>query len=362
MNKIHYLFLFALGLLLSAGCLCGCIKDDLSDCPEPEPATGLLRLALTYTMHDRRGEDGTYADRFSEQVHKVDVFVFGGDGRLVEQITDEAAPRFPENYTKDIELPAGEYRFVVWGNHYAGETVHNCTVPGVSTPEDSRLTLVQTVQDTQIRMLADSLFHGCTAQPVTVANGTEQTVSVDLMKNRNDVRVVVRWLENGRLCTRPEHAEGITVELTDNNATYDFLNRPADRRGVTYLPGRFPEWYNPSFHDEAEVCPTGSEYVHVADFSELRLMKDNPDTHLVIRNAGGKVVYERALTGPGGWFSALPDQYPDQEAFDREDAYLIELEFACEHKENPDPDLGKPWVAVTIRINGWIVVERDIEL
>ena len=33
MNKTHQLFLLFLGLLLSAGCLSGCIKDDLSDCP-----------------------------------------------------------------------------------------------------------------------------------------------------------------------------------------------------------------------------------------------------------------------------------------------------------------------------------------
>ena len=33
MNKTHQLFLLFFGLLLSAGCLSGCIKDDLSDCP-----------------------------------------------------------------------------------------------------------------------------------------------------------------------------------------------------------------------------------------------------------------------------------------------------------------------------------------
>ena len=40
MNKTHQLFLLFLGLLLSAGCLTGCIKDDLSDCPikvDPDP-------------------------------------------------------------------------------------------------------------------------------------------------------------------------------------------------------------------------------------------------------------------------------------------------------------------------------------
>lgn len=88
MNKTHQLFLLFLGLLLSAGCLTGCIKDDLSDCPinvdpepDPEPTTGTLRLALTYTMHNTQ-ENGRYIDLFNEQVRKVDVFVFDEAGQF----------------------------------------------------------------------------------------------------------------------------------------------------------------------------------------------------------------------------------------------------------------------------------------
>ena len=128
--------------------------------PEPEPTTGTLRLALTYTMHNTQEDDGTYVDLFSQQVRKVDVFVFDEAGHFVQQITEEAAPKFAENYTKEIELPGGNYQFVV-------------------------------------EMLTDSLFHGCTPQQVTVVNGEDQVVPIDLMKNRNDVRVVVRWREKG---------------------------------------------------------------------------------------------------------------------------------------------------------------------
>ena len=80
-------------------------------------SSGTLRLALTYTMHNTQ-ENGTYVDLFSQQVRKVDVFVFDEAGHFVQQITEEAAPKFAENYTKEIELPGGNYQFVVWGNHY----------------------------------------------------------------------------------------------------------------------------------------------------------------------------------------------------------------------------------------------------
>ena len=404
MNKTHQLFLLFLGLLLSAGCLTGCIKDDLSDCPinvepepepEPEPTTGTFRLALTYTMHNTQ-ENGTYVDLFSQQVHKVDVFVFDESGRFIQQLTEEAAPQFAENYTKEIELPGGDYQFVVWGNHYEDETVHN--YGDITTLlEEGRMTLLQTLsRSTDIGMLTDSLFHGCTPQTVTVENGKDQIVPIDLMKNRNDVRVVVRWREKGMTegyCTHTEHAKDITATIIDNNTVYDFLNNIVEKQEVTYQPGRFPEWYNPPFHGEMEVYPTEQEYVYVADFSELRLMKDNADARLVIHNTNGDLVYDHALTGPDGLITRL-EQYQTQEALDREDRYLIELLFECEHEDEPDepdepdgpgtdepdkpdgpgtdepdesddPDTDEPdetWSAITITINGWNLVEKPVEL
>lgn len=406
MNKTHQLFLLFLGLLLSAGCLTGCIKDDLSDCPinvepepepEPEPTTGTFRLALTYTMHNTQ-ENGTYVDLFNDQVHKVDVFVFDESGRFIQQITEEAASQFAENYTKEIELPGGDYQFVVWGNHYEDETVHN--YGDITTLlEEGRMTLLQTLSgSTDIGMLTDSLFHGCTPQTVTVENGKDQVVPIDLMKNRNDVRVVVRWREKGMTegyCHHTEHAQNITATLTDNNAVHDFLNNIVDKQEVTYQPGRFPEWYNPFFHGEMEVYPTEEAYTYVADFSELRLMKDNADARLVIRNAKGTVVYDHALTGPNGLITQL-EQYQTQEALDREDRYLIELLFECEHEDepgpgpdpdpepepepdpepepepdpepepepepDPEPEPENPWSAITITINGWNLVEKPVEL
>ena len=267
---------------------------------------------------------------------------------------------------------------MVWGNHYGDETDHNYDSEA-DLLHEGRMTLTQTARTTEIEMLTDSLFHGCTPQQVTVVNGEDQVVPIDLMKNRNDVRVVVRWREKGMTegyCTRPEHAQGITATLII-----------VDKQEVIYQPGRFPDWYNPYFHGEMEVYPTEQEHVYVADFSELRLMKDNADARLVIRNAEGTTVYDRALTGPNGLITLL-EEYQTQEALDREDRYLIELLFECEHEDEPDepddpgtdepddpgtdepdgpgtdptPVPEDPWSAITIVVNGWTLIDKDIEL
>ena len=68
MNKtLTYLFLASLCM---AG-FTGCIKEDFSDCPLPvdppvppvEETDGLLKLQLSYTMHNHK-ESGTYTDCF----------------------------------------------------------------------------------------------------------------------------------------------------------------------------------------------------------------------------------------------------------------------------------------------------------
>ena len=157
-----------------------------------------------------------------------------------------------------------------------------------------------------------------------------------------------------------------------------------EKQEVTYLPGRFAEWYNPLFHGEMEVYPTEQEYTYVADFSQLRLMKDNEVARLVIRQ-GDQVVYDHSLMD----LITRLEQYQTQEALDREDRYLIELLFECEHADGPDnpgqpddpdkpgpggsddpddpgqpdnPGSDKPWSAITIIINGWTLIDKDIEL
>ncbi len=381
MNRTHHILTRLFGLLFLAGGLAGCIREDLSDCPvmppepEPEPTVGTLKLALTYKMHNVQ-ENGAYIDLFGRQVRKVDVFVFDEDGYLVSRITDEAAPQFTDNYTKEIELPGGDYRLVVWGNQYDDETTHTCLDSDASLDRShlELLALTRGSNDTRssgdddtppaapvchIPMLTDSLFHGATPSLLTVENGREAAATIDLMKNRNDVRLVVRWKPEGQdtPCTRPEHARTVSATLTDNNARYDFLNRILPlQEPVCYLPGRFHERYDVLFHPDAEVCPTQQEHVYVADFSELRLMKDNTEARLTIRQ-GDHIVYERGLME----LITKIEKYRTQEALDREDRYLIELEFACRghEPESPDPD---SWTAITIRVNGWNLVDRPVDL
>lgn len=353
MNHTHRLITFLCGVLLAAG-FCGCIKEDLSGCP----TAGKLDVELTYTLHNTTDADGNPVDLFAQQVHRVEVFVFDAQGRYVKTVTDDEPNRsavrssraaHAGTYHKQIELPTGEYRLVVWGNRYDRESVAS----GTERLETGRVSLRQLASTDQVTLLSDSLFHGMTAQAVTVKNGEEQTVPVSLTKDRNDVRLVVRYRAKGQteVSTYPIPASQTTAYLTDHNGTYDFTNAVASAQTFTYQPGRFGPEYDKAFHGllPAGAYPTEQDYCYVADFSCLRLMKDHTDARIVV-NRKGTEVYSRSLME----LITKVEKYRTQEALDREDRYLIELLL--------EYDPADANTLISISINGWNVVDRDIDL
>ena len=388
MNKtLTYLFLVA----ACAGCFSACIKEDWSDCPppdvpapEPEPIEGRVKLQLDYKMHNYK-EGADYIDRFIEEVHKVDVFVFDTEGNFVRRDITPVDPTQPEPYTLALDYPAGDYHFVVWGNH--NETENEC-LGGRQTPlESSAMHLRTKTPDRTIDILSDSLFHGMTPQPVSIIAGEEQTIPVGLMKNRNDIRLLVRWHEKGTerdaRCTHASHSAGLEARIIDANASYSFDNQllPA-QDSVVYLGGDFTpdKTYHMAFHDDT-ICPPEA---YKADFSVGRLMQGSR-AELILTRADS-IVFRRPLME----IISQAEQYKTQESLDREDRYLIELLFECEHpsepvdpdpdpdpdKPNPDPDRPGPGpdpdprpepdptgeVLISITVNGWNFIDRDVDL
>lgn len=91
------------GLLLLCGLLCGCIRDDLSDCPVNQGA-----------LYFRYYGDGNQ-DIFPDKIGEVTLYIYdNADGGLLETII------LSDNQLHDqkmqLDLPAGDYHAVAWGN------------------------------------------------------------------------------------------------------------------------------------------------------------------------------------------------------------------------------------------------------
>lgn len=378
-------------LLLGSFCMSGwmgCIKEDFSDCPPPvnppiEQNDGSVKLQLTYTLHTHQ-RNGAYIDRLMQEVHQTDVFVFNNEGDLVKHEKEAVPSDAVTPYTRTFHLPAGDYQVVVWGNHHEEES--QCHM-GPDVPlESGRMRLRQRV----IPYLNDSLFHGITPQPFTVVAGEEQTVPVDLMKNRNDIRLLVRWhekgTERGHYCSHASHFANLQARIIDSNGAYTFRNEPVRRDTFVYMGCDFEPAarYDSVFY--GDTLPPLKDTFFKADFPMQRLMKESEARLQLYR--GDTLVYQRRLLDVINRIEA----YATQEALDREDHYLIELLFACEHPQGPvdpddpddpddpvdpddpdkpvdpdDPILPDPkpeeyWNLISISVNGWNFVESDIEL
>lgn len=402
MNKTHtYLLAAVVGL---ASCLTGCIKEDFSDCPpeevippDPTPeANGSLTLQLSYRMHTTQ-ENGAYVDLFNDEVRKVDVFVFDEKGEYVQTVERVAEPLFAENYETTLTLPEGSYQFVVWGNHYHDETNHSD--PDTRNLEACRMWLTA-AHEGETELLTDSLFYGNEIEPVTVKASEETVVPIGLMKVRDDVRVLVRWREKGTdgYCDVPAHFSNVSARIVTYTYAGDFYNEPYLRGdSLILLPGDLQpaERYDSAFYAGKTAPDKATSYK--ADFAVMRLTPQTEDYLQLFQ--GDSLVYERPIMD----FLSRVEEYRTQEGLDREDAYLIELLFACEHPgegpDDPDPDEpgggdepdnsgggdhpgggdnpgggGDPdypdypdpepeWGAlISFKVNGWNFIDREIDI
>ncbi|WP_455621133.1 FimB/Mfa2 family fimbrial subunit [Parabacteroides sp.] len=386
MNRtLTYLLLAGLSL---AGCLTGCIREDFSDCPPkvipPDPPVieetdGVVKLDLSYTMHNRN-VNGQPVDRFGKEVGKVDVFVFDENGAFIKQVSQQAKTAFPENYEQTLVLKEGGYRFVVWGNHYEHETAHNLA-PGMPI-EQARMNFIDAAQG-KMPLQMDSLFFGKYDETVVVKANEEQVIPINLMKDRKDIRLLIRWREKETkaradspgFCEHPEHAERLTASIVDYHGGYDFDNNLVEGGdSLVYLPGDLQApAYDETFYNLDSVSAAEIEkYAYVADFTKHRLMSDCRG-NLCLHYADS-LVYRRPLLD----LIRRIDAYATQEALDREDHFLIEFLFECSHDDDddkddddddeeedptpPDPQPEEGWTLVSITINGWNLVEKDVEL
>lgn len=371
-----------LSVLSLVGVLTGCIKEDFSGCPPkgPEGENGRLFLELSYTMHNRTEKAG-YVDRLGQEVQEVDVFVFDQDERFLRQERHRVTPTADGSpFRVAMDLPEGGYRFVVWGEHDERETRHNLTR---GMPLDEGLMALRATEMGYTELLNDSLFHGISDSLTLLRRGEERIVPVDLMKDRKDVRLLVRWHEKGTpkdtYCSHVSHFEELSARIVGRNAVYDFYNELPEQASMIYLGGDFPDpaRYDSTFHFGA--LRPAAETTWIQDFAVGRLMKGSRARLQLLR--GDSLVYERQLMEVIDRIEA----YATQEALDREDHFLIELLLECEHKgegggedpdnpDNPDnPDVPvnpvdpplpaeKQEVSIGITINGWTFIDRDIHL
>lgn len=295
--------------------------DDLQPCPHGVS----LRFVYDYNME--------YANAFPAKVDCVTLYVFDSEGNYVTTHTEAGEVLQDENYRMQLDLEKGDYRFVAYG--------------GVACEEHSFALLEEPQAGTQwsalsVEMLHDNFSSGIklhdfyygTEEGTVTANAYEE-VTVHLMKNTNNIRVVLQQV-NGQALSN----EDFIFTLTDDNTLFDYQNQLVENGIITYAP-----W--------SQGCQTVGEKesqvtVAYAEFSTSRLVdEENHRPRLCIRRASDeKGIVDIPLID---YLLLLKsDAYSDmgaQEFLDRESEWSL-IFFL---------DGNLEWQKTQIIVNGWIV-------
>jgi hypothetical protein len=292
-----------------------CIKQDLKDC--------VLRLEFTYT-YNKSGQNQI------GEIRDIQAYVFDSKGVLYEVIR-ATQQDITKGYVETI-LPSDTYTVVAWGSsstdmmrHYkvaemtapATNTYIPQVRPGVTTFSNFRkmLSYEQLPNDvygdiTPQNEQFDDLFYAI-VQNLSVVEGSNQTALLNFMKNTSTLKVRVTGLQHLR-STQP-----LQLFVVGKNGSYNYNNTIDDNaRTVRYEPAA--QFTATEMNVDVKMQRLVIDRHRVTDPVELHVQ--DPGTGDAMRLPLN--VMDAILTARGAGGNLL---WPNQEAIDREDEFLIEV-------------------------------------
>lgn len=292
-----------------------------------------------------------YTDAFNPHVGVVDVFVFDEQGRYMFV---KNSPREELITGKRMflgaDLPIGKYRVLtvggLSGSFRVADAASQPLIPGQTRLEDVRIALKRSTTT-----VADRLPDLWVGESIEVCHQADLSVwPVHLIKETNhfDLLLSDASPEPGTL-----PPPGYTFEIvTTEGAVYGHDNQPGLNETVTFAPYRL----------EAGSEPGELSHAHI---STARLVDGDYNYRLIVRNTQtGEVLWDYDLIRLLAHIK--PDTRPDgtelplQEFLDRQSEWhLVILYRGCDDTCQPPAQPGE-YVAVGVKINGWIIWFNDI--
>ena len=324
---------------------CGSILDEEDvDC------------SVEYRVKFKYDYNMKYADAFSREVGTVTLYAFDDNGKLVYQKTEEGDVLGEDGYTMKVDLEPGDYHLITWAglNNEASFSVPLVTA-GESSMDELQCKMDRMYSRAEdgtaiVNSKLSSLWHGEVTKQSFSRAATSQVVTVPLVKNTNNVRVVLQHLSGGAV-----DKDKFVFTITDTNGSMDWDNTLLPDEPVTYYA-----WHTDAGEVDMDTQPEENQAASRATFSaaiaELtvpRLVKGQETRLTVTNKVTGKAVFSIPLIDYAllvkGFYNRDMD---DQEYLDRQDVY--DMVFFL--------DEGDRWLDAYIYINSWKVVLQNSEL
>lgn len=318
MNALKSVLMIVMTLFMLVSC--DTITEDLPQCRN--------YVRFTYTRNMK------FADAFSVEVKKVDLFVFDEKDRFVTCLSS-ISPFAPCGKVA-LDLPSGKYHLIAWAGLSENSYLFcNNLVAGVSTPEDltvrmKREYLARRQDEAVMNRELDALWHCETI--VEVSEEQSKTTVMDLTKDTNKLRLVVQADSGTSL-----DVTDLDFRLVGTNGYLNYDNSLLPDEPVVYLP------YYLSDVTVGDQTGEGGVKAVIAELNTLRLLKDASMKLLVTRKKDGRKVVDINLVEYLLLTKMEGHQMSAQEYLDRQDEYSIVFL------------LNGEYMVVQVQINDWVI-------
>lgn len=315
--------------------------------------------SVTYRLKFRYDKNLKWADAFANEVSSVHVFAFAPSGLLVWHCDEQIDRSSADNYSMELDLPAGDYTLLAWcGLRNDGEREESFAVPEARIGE----TRIEQMQCVMNRRYDESgsfsearlyrLFHG--KMDVTLPNdedGGSYEYIMPLTKNTNHVRVILQHLSGEDI-----NSSDFTFRIDDENGLMAHDNELMPDENINYRP-----WDVQSV--ESGIDKEGSRAISnvrgvAADFTIGRMIEThNRKMILTVTTKEGKrvaaiPVIDYALMGKEYYEKEFSYPMDEREFLDRLDECVMTLFLDEDHN----------WVSSVIQILSWRIVLSNVEV
>lgn len=325
--------------------------------------------SVSYRMKFVYDKNMKWADAFPSEVKSVRLYAFDPQGKLVWQKTESGSRLAADGYVMDLDLPAGQYRFVAWaGLDNEGASERHFTLAG-GRADASGLSLtdltcslnrssVDGVATSDKRL--DALFHGMAdiELPDMTTTGGSHLCTMPLTKNTNHVRVILQQISG-----EPLDVNDFSFRIEEENGLMGHDNSLLSDETITYRPHNtsngsaglgiddYPEQgKGDAVTDDGSA--TTQVNVAIADMTVARLVEGRRAYLTIHRRNGNSLVARIPLVD---YALMLKDGYgrdmTDQDYLDRQDEYALTFFL----------DRSQKWIGTSIIINSWKVVLNKVD-
>lgn len=345
-NKL-FMAAAAASALLTAGC--SMVTDDPVKCPAQ------LRVRFVYDYNIK------FADAFYNEVTSVNVWAFDEKGEFVWSGSAAGDALTDRDFYLETPLTEGRYDFVSWCG-LLDNTAFELATYEPASKEELKMTL-KTIEESG-QQLSDvrlkGLYHGYeqgVEYEIDPYNPTYKTVTISLMKDTKDIRVMLQHLDGSAI-----ENQDFTVRITDNNKYYDWNNDLLASPMVYYKPWAVkygevtaPDGSGDKTDTKAGVTTTVASLLF--ELSTGRLMVGSDARLTVHRNWDDRDIIsipliDYLLLVRGHYYDKKTGkEIGEQEYLDRQDDYSIVF-FIDKH--------SNWYLAAGIYINNWAVVPPQV--